>query len=95
MVEAAAADRPLKPADWASLPDDKLLEVRMCDLGVTIEGTDLEARIGRIERRDDTAAGARLPRVDAAAPDAARQQAKKRRSYGYAGHRIHRCDGLT
>ena len=42
MVEAAAADRPLKPADWASLPDDKLLEVRMCDLGVTIEGTDLE-----------------------------------------------------
>jgi len=50
MVEAAAADRPLKPIDWASLPDDKLLEVRMCDLGVTIEGTDLEARIAIIKQ---------------------------------------------
>ena len=34
MVETAAADRQLKPADWAALPDDKLLELRMCDLGV-------------------------------------------------------------
>ena len=50
MVEAAAADRPLKPIDWASLPDDKLLEIRMCDLGVTIEGTDLEARISVINQ---------------------------------------------
>ncbi|HET9831096.1 MAG TPA: putative zinc-binding metallopeptidase [Vicinamibacterales bacterium] len=50
MVEAAAADRPLKPIDWASLPDDKLLEIRMCDLGVTIEGTDLEARIAIINQ---------------------------------------------
>jgi hypothetical protein len=48
MVEAAAADRPLKTYEWASLPDDKLLDVRMCDLGVTIEGTDLEARIAAI-----------------------------------------------
>jgi hypothetical protein len=48
MVEAAAADRSLKTYDWASLPDDKLLDVRMCDLGVTIEGTDLEARIAVI-----------------------------------------------
>ena len=50
MVDATAADRPLKPIDWASLPDDKLLEVRMCDLGVTIEGTDLEARIATINK---------------------------------------------
>jgi len=50
MVDAAAADRPLKPIDWASLPDDKLLEVRMCDLGVTIEGTDLETRIATINK---------------------------------------------
>jgi hypothetical protein len=50
MVEAPAADRPLKPIDWASLPDDKLLEVRMCDLGVTIEGTELEARIAVINK---------------------------------------------
>jgi Putative zinc-binding metallo-peptidase len=48
MVEAAAADRPLKTYEWASLPDDKLLDVRMCDLGVTIEGTDLEARISTV-----------------------------------------------
>jgi len=33
---------------WADLPDDKLLEVRMCDLGVTIEGTDLEPRIAQL-----------------------------------------------
>ena len=48
MVEAAAADRPLKTYEWASLPDDKLLDVRMCDLGVTIEGTDLESRIATV-----------------------------------------------
>jgi len=48
MVETAAADRPLKTFEWASLPDDKLLDVRMCDLGVTIEGTELEARIAAV-----------------------------------------------
>src|SRR3989454_6378189 len=49
MVEAAAADRePRKPADWAGLSDDKLLDVRMCDLGLTIEGTELEQRIAQI-----------------------------------------------
>jgi len=48
MVETAAADRQLKPADWAGLPDDKLLELRMCDLGVTMEGTELEGRIAVI-----------------------------------------------
>ena len=49
MVEAATPTRqPLKPADWAALPDDKLLELRMCDLGLTIEGTELEGRIAKI-----------------------------------------------
>jgi hypothetical protein len=33
---------------WADWPDDKLLEMRMCDLGVSIEGTDLEARIAQL-----------------------------------------------
>jgi hypothetical protein len=47
MVETAAADRPLT-FEWASLPDDKLLDVRMCDLGVTIEGTDLDTRIAAV-----------------------------------------------
>ena len=34
--------------DWAALPDEELLKVRMCDLGVSIEGTDLEARINTL-----------------------------------------------
>jgi hypothetical protein len=50
MVEAAAADRPLKAVDWVSLPDDKLLEIRMCDLDLKIEGTELEARIATITK---------------------------------------------
>ncbi|HUK35541.1 MAG TPA: putative zinc-binding metallopeptidase [Vicinamibacterales bacterium] len=53
MVEAAAADRPLKTFEWASLPDDKLLEVRMCDLGLAIDGTDLEARIAAVNAELD------------------------------------------
>ena len=49
MVEAEAADRePLKPDAWAALSDDALLDVRMCDLGLTIEGTDLEPRIAQL-----------------------------------------------
>ena len=46
MVDAGAPDRePLKPSDWTALGDDKLLEIRMCDLGLKIEGTELETRI--------------------------------------------------
>jgi len=49
MVEAAAANcDPLKAAGWASLSDEELLQVRMCDLGVTIEGTELEQRIAQV-----------------------------------------------
>src|SRR4029453_15974870 len=33
--------------------DEQLLEVRMCDLGVTIEGTDLEARIAQLNTEMD------------------------------------------
>ena len=40
--------------EWASWPDEKLLEARFCDLGVTIEGTDLEARIARIDAELDS-----------------------------------------
>jgi len=54
MVEAAATDRePLKPADWAGSSDDKLLELRMCDLGLAIEGTDLEQRIAQLSAELD------------------------------------------
>src|SRR5262245_46112159 len=49
MVEPAAPARePLKPADWASWTDEQLLAVRMCDLGLTIEGTQIEARIAQL-----------------------------------------------
>lgn len=33
---------------WADLPDKELLEVRLCDLGVQIEGTPIEERIERL-----------------------------------------------
>jgi hypothetical protein len=33
---------------WASLSDEDLLKVRMCDLGVSIEGTEIEQRIARL-----------------------------------------------
>ncbi len=33
---------------WSSLADEELLELRMCDLGVSIAGTELEPRIARL-----------------------------------------------
>jgi len=49
MVDTPAADaEPLKAADWTTLSDEKLLEVRMCDLHVTIAGTELEPRIAQL-----------------------------------------------
>src|SRR6266853_4504149 len=51
MVDAGPADRDaLKPSDWTTLGDDKLLEIRMCDLELRIEGTELEARIAAIDK---------------------------------------------
>jgi hypothetical protein len=35
--------------EWATWSDEKLLEVRMCDLGLTIDGTELEQRIKEID----------------------------------------------
>jgi hypothetical protein len=49
MVDAAAPPREgVKPAEWAVWPDEKLLELRLCDLDVSIEGTDLEQRISQV-----------------------------------------------
>jgi hypothetical protein len=49
MVETDAPDRePLKPADWTSFSDEKLLEVRMSDLGLAIDGTEIEPRIEQL-----------------------------------------------
>src|SRR5215510_11994848 len=49
MVDTAAADpEPVKAADWTTLSDEKLLEVRMCDLALSIEGTELGPRIAQL-----------------------------------------------
>jgi hypothetical protein len=42
-----AAPAPL-PADWAELPDEALLDVRMCDLPISIAGSWLEDRVARL-----------------------------------------------
>jgi hypothetical protein len=47
-VEEGAAGDLMPDLAWVDWPDDKLLELRMCDLGVTIEGTDLEPRIAQL-----------------------------------------------
>ena len=39
---------PMSDPAWAALSDDELLQVRMCDLGVSIEGTDIEPRIAQL-----------------------------------------------
>jgi hypothetical protein len=54
MVETDAPDHePLKPPAWASSTDEQLLAVRMCDLGLTIDGTDLEPRIAQLNAELD------------------------------------------
>src|SRR5262245_46249617 len=35
--------------EWASFPDDKLLAMRMCDLGLVLGGTDIEPLIAQID----------------------------------------------
>ena len=45
----AHRSRMRKPV-WVSWPDEKLLDVRMCDLGVSIDGTPLERRIGEVRQ---------------------------------------------
>ena len=54
MVETdAPTHEPLTSPAWASFTDEALLEIRMCDLGLTIEGTDLEARIAQLNAELD------------------------------------------
>ena len=36
--------------EWAGWPDEKLLDLRICDLKVTIEGSSLEDRIAELQR---------------------------------------------
>jgi hypothetical protein len=46
-------DRVLPPDEWADWPDDKLLELRMCQLGVSIEGSALATRIAELHQELD------------------------------------------
>jgi len=39
---------------WATFTDEQLLAVRMCDLGLTIEGTEIEPRIARLNTELET-----------------------------------------
>lgn len=39
--------------EWTSFSDEKLLDVRLCDLGLTIEGTELEQRIAQVNAELD------------------------------------------
>jgi hypothetical protein len=39
--------------EWATFTDEQLLAVRMCDLGVSIDGTDIEPRIAQLNTELD------------------------------------------
>jgi len=46
----SAAKKALPAAEWADWDDERLLELRLCDLDLRIEGTDLEERIRELHR---------------------------------------------
>jgi len=48
------------PPDWADLPDEQLLDLRLCDLPIRIDGSLLEARIEEL-RRELAGRGLDLP----------------------------------
>jgi Putative zinc-binding metallo-peptidase len=41
--------RGLTEADWSNLPDEQLLDVRLCDLPLSLAGTEMEARLARVD----------------------------------------------
>ena len=50
----------LLPPDWPALPDEQLLDLRMCDLPLQIEGTVVETRIAEL-RQELPARGLAFP----------------------------------
>jgi hypothetical protein len=52
MVEAAPPA--LGPPNWTSLSDEQLLDVRLCDLPLSLEGTEVERRIERVDLELET-----------------------------------------
>jgi Putative zinc-binding metallo-peptidase len=53
-AELSALAPPPAPPPWAALKDEELLNLRICDLGVRIEGSELEPRLRQFH--DDLAA---------------------------------------
>ena len=45
-----SAPRCIVRDDWHALDDERLLDLRVCELGLTIEGSVLEERISEISR---------------------------------------------
>ena len=50
---AAVLPGTIPPDEWASWPDEKLLDLRISQLGVTIEDSVLESRIAELQRELD------------------------------------------
>src|SRR5687767_3748551 len=50
---AAVLPGTIPPDEWASWPDEKLLDLRISQLGVTIEDSVLELRIAELQRELD------------------------------------------
>jgi hypothetical protein len=48
-VSRASTRPPAPPADWAELPDEALLNLRLCDLPVSIAGSWLEDRLATLD----------------------------------------------
>jgi hypothetical protein len=49
MVETDAGLVVAAPPDWTTLADEQLLDVRMCDLKLTLQGTEIEQRIKHVD----------------------------------------------
>ena len=47
-------DRVLPPEEWADWPDDKLLDLKMSQLGISVEGSSLAARITELQQELDS-----------------------------------------
>jgi hypothetical protein len=48
VAELTPVPAPRQPLEWVDWPDERLLDVRLCDLDLHIEGTELEARIAEL-----------------------------------------------
>jgi hypothetical protein len=49
-MPSSAKDKPTSKRPWEEATDEELLNWRICDLKLTIEGTDLEGRIGQLHQ---------------------------------------------